>query len=245
MDKISQINKVIKQYFESNGGITKIPAKDLMPYFIAAGIFEKDAKNGLPIRQVLRKLDKSNALHAIPYVLAERKEANTYWFFSSTPQVANKAQSIRVPQPAVSKATSKRTHSDEHYIIDLCDEVLGAKGSRQHRFPFLTGDTGRALPVDVYYPQHNLVIEYLEKQHSEAVKFFDKPDKLTASGVPRSEQRKIYDERRRTILPQHGIRLIALPYSMFACTSAGKLCRNRSEDLAAIRSALAQSDKVH
>ena len=44
-----------------------------------------------------------------------------------------------------------RQSSDEHYVIDLCDEVLGLKASRQHRFDFLKGDTGVRLPVDAYY----------------------------------------------------------------------------------------------
>lgn len=90
-----------------------------------------------------------------------------------------------------------RTNSDEYYIIDLCDEVLGLKVSRQHRFDFLRGDTGRKLPVDAYYKERNLVIEYHERQHSETVRLFD--DKMTVSGVPRNIQRKIYDERRKEI----------------------------------------------
>ena len=80
---------------------------------------------------------------------------------------------------------------DESYIIDLCDRVLGHVGSRQHRFPFLVGDRGTMLPVDAYYAQLNLVIEYHERQHDEAIKFFDKPERLTCSGVPRSRQREI------------------------------------------------------
>ena len=46
---------------------------------------------------------------------------------------------------------------DEHYIIDLCDHVLGMTALRQHKFDFLRGDPGkhgrcRRLPVDAYYP---------------------------------------------------------------------------------------------
>ncbi len=81
MDKIAQINAVIKQYFDNNPTVSKIPAKDLMPEFIKAGIFAKDHRNGLPIRQILRDLDAINALHRIPYVIPERKSKNTFWFF--------------------------------------------------------------------------------------------------------------------------------------------------------------------
>lgn len=68
---------------------------------------------------------------------------------------------------------------DETYIIDLCDEVLGLKASRGHRFEFLRGDPGKngrraCLPVDAYYAELNLVVEYHERQHSEPVSFFDR-----------------------------------------------------------------------
>lgn len=238
MDKINRINEVISQYFQLNGGIGIIPAKDLMPYFIKAGIFEKDEKNGLPIRNVLRNLNKANALHRIPYVVAERKNQNTFWFFSRTAQPASVVKAEKATVTSTSHTTSKRSHSDEHYIIDLCDEVLDIKGSRQHRFHFLRGDAGTTLPVDVYYQPFKLVVEYLEPQHTKAVEFFDKPDKLTASGVPRSEQRRLYDERRKKVLPENGIALLALSYSSFSCNSKGKLLRNKTEDLVVVKKAL-------
>jgi len=78
---IAKINQVIKEYFEKNPLTDTIPAKDLMPQFIRAGIFAKDHRNGLPIRNVLRELDRANALHLILCVRAERKKMNTNWFF--------------------------------------------------------------------------------------------------------------------------------------------------------------------
>ena len=44
------------------------------------------------------------------------------------------------------------------------------------------------------------MIEYCERQHTEAVAFFDHNERLTVSGVTRGEQRKIYDQRRRDLL---------------------------------------------
>jgi hypothetical protein len=61
------------------------------------------------------------------------------------------------------------------------------------------------------------------------VKFFDK--RQTVSGVGRGEQRKIYDQRRRDVLPVNGIKLIELDYSDFGHTKGKKLLRNRMEDL--------------
>ena len=84
MNKIAAINTVLQQFFNDNTSVTTIPAKDMMPYFIKAGIFDKDEKKGKPIREILRKLDSEKQLHLIPYVIPERKAKNTNWFFGRT-----------------------------------------------------------------------------------------------------------------------------------------------------------------
>lgn len=81
LDEINKINNVIESYFNSNPTINSIQAKTIMPLLIEAGVFSKDHKAGLPIRDLLRELDDINALHLIPYVRPERKKKNTYWYF--------------------------------------------------------------------------------------------------------------------------------------------------------------------
>ena len=122
-----------------------------------------------------------------------------------------------------------RSGSDEAWIIDICDAVLGKIASRQHRFPFLLSDLGPSgrrvsLPVDAYYPDLRLVVEYHERQHTERVKLFD--DRITVSGVPRGEQRRRYDDYRRTLLPKHGYCLVIFDYAEFDHTRGGCLVRN-------------------
>jgi hypothetical protein len=146
----------------------------------------------------------------------------------------------RVPTPAASVRTSKasrgggRATSDESYVIELCDEVLGEGARRQHRFPWLLGDqgTGRAavqLPVDAYYPGHNLVVEYRERQHYEATPFFDR--RRTVSGVGRAEQRRLYDRRREEEVSRHGLRLVVISYQHLSANGRGRLHRNKNADL--------------
>lgn len=111
-----------------------------------------------------------------------------------------------------------RSDSDEAWVIGLCDDVLGMRAIRQHRFPFLLGDPGpsgrrASLPVDAYYPALKLVVEYHERQHTEKVGFFDK--RMTISGMHRGDQRRRYDELRRTLLPAHGYRLQIFDYSEY------------------------------
>ena len=127
------------------------------------------------------------------------------------------------------------TTKDETYILDLCDEILNRTSQRQYRFSFLLGDPGkngscRKLPVDAYYENLNLVIEYKERQHTESVNHFDKPNKITVSGVHRGLQRALYDNRRREILLKYKIKLIEISYSDFEYNSSKRLKRNIEAD---------------
>lgn len=238
MDKITKINLVLKEYFALNNSISIIPAKDMMPYFILAGIFPADHRNGLPIRAILRKLDEKNQLRLIPFVLPERKLKNTSWYFRnskySTPIPS--LPKAKVKLKTVKTKTNTRKDSDEHYVLDLCDKVISKTGLRQHRFDFLLGDANAKgvcakLPVDIYYPELNLVIEYKEQQHTKTNKHFDKPNMITVSGVHRGEQRRIYDQRRLEVLPQNGIKVIEISYSDFAFDRKDKIVRDWERDL--------------
>ena len=131
----------------------------------------------------------------------------------------------------------KRSDSDEFYVIGLCNEALGKEAIQQHKFPFLLGDSGRELPVDAFYPDLNLVVEFYERQHTEEVSFFNR--RMTVSGVCRGEQRKIYDERRRTELPKHGIKVVVISYSDFGVSK--KLLRKHDADLSIIKTILANN----
>lgn len=137
---------------------------------------------------------------------------------------------------------SRSATRDEHYVLDLCDVILGLKAVRQHCFPFLTGDPDwrgcrKPLPVDGFYPALGLVVEYHERQHRERVSFFD--DKPTVSGVPRGDQRRRYDERRADLLPRHGYSLVVLNVDEFAHDRAKRLLRT-PQDQAVVSRRLAR-----
>ena len=138
---------------------------------------------------------------------------------------------------------SKRADSDEFYVIDLCDAVVGIPASRQHRFEWLRGDfsekkgTHSYLPVDAYWEEVGLVVEYAERQHHESVAIFDKPDVITISGVHRGQQRRIYDERRVELIPKNGIALVVIPASAFVLRAA-KIVRDFDTDLETVRALL-------
>jgi len=115
-------------------------------------------------------------------------------------------------------------------------EVLKIKAIRQHRFDFLQGDAGTRLPVDAFYPDLSLVIEFMEKQHSESVNFFDR--KETVSGISRGEQRKKYDALRKKLIPANGLKILIFDYSEFEHTGRKKLVRIRERDLSVVQDKL-------
>ena len=163
-ERIERINCVLKEYFCQNPNAGIIPAKDFMPLFIEAGIFNKDEKNGLPIRKLLRELDDSNELSSIPFVIKQQKAINRNWFFSDSDYSPIPEFSTLEERPNT-RSNKSRENSDEYYVIGLCNEVLGIEAIHQATFDFLKDDTGAGLKVDAYYEPLKLVVEYMEIQH--------------------------------------------------------------------------------
>lgn len=137
-----------------------------------------------------------------------------------------------------------RSSSDESYIIDLCDRVLNRQAKRQFiGFDFLRGDRGkngtsRRLPVDAYYEDLRLVVEFWERQHTAAVPIMDQ--KQTISGCTRRDQRRIYDQRRKEMLPMNGVTLIILDYTNFQHDGKGRLIRDLVRDEEIVRKGLSR-----
>lgn len=80
-ERIMAINSVLRAYFADRTNPRQVPALQLMGLFIDKGVFNKDHRNGLPIRKILRKLNNEDRLHGIPYARGELKQKNIYWTF--------------------------------------------------------------------------------------------------------------------------------------------------------------------
>ena len=78
---IKNMGKDIQAYLEKEKIVDAKP-KHLMPLLIEKGYFKKDHRDGLPLRDILRELDRTNRLHLLPQVWVERKEINVYWYFN-------------------------------------------------------------------------------------------------------------------------------------------------------------------
>lgn len=235
-DNIEEINRCIKAYFDENLTTDWIPVKELMPHFIEAGIFTQDKKNGMPIRKVLRELDEKGLLSKIPYVHPERVNDSTYWYFVREGAEYRPKEKINLISKKEQVAINRR-NSDEYYVLDLCDELLKEKSIRQHTFDFLLGDFHRdgksrtALPLDGFYPNKNLVIEYTEKQQS-ADESSSNQNKMTISGVNRTEQRKIYKQRKKEVLRKKDINFIEIKFKDFEYDKELKIIRDEEKNKA-------------
>jgi len=233
-DNITQINDIITEYFNTHK-VDYIPAKDIMPALISAGVFSKDHRKGLPFRKILRALDVKNELDKIPSVYADRQEKDTYWYLVREGKQFPAAEGS-APVSKKQLGISKRVNSDENYILNLCDELLNDTASRQHRFPFLLGDFHKdkksrtKLPVDGYYENINLVIEYKTKQQTEKVSNSEERAPKTVSGVSRDEQQKIYTQRKREVLERKNVNLIEINYFAFDYDDELNIIRNKETD---------------
>lgn len=189
-----------------------------------------DSSTQKSIRNKIRKL----GFYASDFGLGGGYNVNDFLRVIKQGNSTNKSVGIKLSQKIQKpKLATPRSISDEAYILDLCDSVLKQKGIRQHRFDFLRGDSGVKLPVDAYYPALNLVIEYMERQHSEPVKFFDRRE--TVSGMSRGEQRKKYDALRQNEIPKQGMDLVLFKYADFAHNSAKRLLRDMERDIEIVK----------
>jgi hypothetical protein len=76
-----RIDQIVRDYFSANPDKESILAKDLMPIFVAKGVFAKDYREGLPIRNLLRILDQENQLNLLVHCSVKRNQINRNWFF--------------------------------------------------------------------------------------------------------------------------------------------------------------------
>jgi hypothetical protein len=100
----------------------------------------------------------------------------------------------------------------------LVDEIVGEAAARKKRFPRTLGDargkTGRrvALPFDAVWPGLRLMAEADEDQRWRALPHFDKPNRLTVSGVDQGAQRRMYDLRKRTTARNARYTVVEIPW---------------------------------
>jgi len=242
---IEQINDVLTQHFSNTENAPLIAVKKLMPSFIKAGIFTKDVKNGLPIRQVLKDLDREDRLDEIPFLHYVRKGKDVFWYFKREGHVPAELEVDRIPSKEKTKrAISKMENSDKQYVLDLCDRTTRETGLKNHTFDWLVGDMHRngrtrsKLPCDSYYSKFKLVVDYIERPLIERVSEEEIASDQEDNRSERDKKRALYVERKRERLPSKGYTYFTLPHDLFDADENGRIIRDRDKDVKRVASVL-------
>lgn len=120
--EIIQISKDIQDYLEKEL-LKDTKPKNLMPMLIEKGYFNKDHREGLPLREILRDLDSRNKLYLIPQVRVDRKEVNRNWFFNPVNKsIQFGLNKLLIIQNEIANDKFNRYNSWEH-----CFKVFGNK----------------------------------------------------------------------------------------------------------------------
>lgn len=242
-DLNQRINESVDAYFQAHTDIQWFAAKRIMPDLVKKGVFSRDIKNGMPLRQVLRALDSSGQLEQIPRAHGERFGLDIYWYFVREGCEYISENVSDVPN-AKERRALERAESDEAYLIGLIDELLNKTGSRKHTFDFLVGDLHQngknrtELPVDLFYPELKLALEFVEDPGSTKKQFEQKEEKLTVSGISRAEQRIKYFNRKKKVLTKNEMYFVAIPFADFELNDSFKLVRKKDDDERVLRGLL-------
>jgi len=81
IQKAGTIDQIVFDYFKLHPKLKEVQAKDLMEDFIKGAVFSKDYKDGLPLRDFLKKLEDNNSLDLFKQIKLIRKAEDKYWYF--------------------------------------------------------------------------------------------------------------------------------------------------------------------
>ena len=240
---IAKINDVIGRYFDAHSDKEWIPVKSIMSDLVKAGVFNKDVKKGMPLRKLLYALKRAGELDKIPFVHAEKKEESIYWYLVREGGKFTAKESTNLPPKNPNKEKEKSIKDDD-YLIELCDDILNKKSQKQFTFDDLLGDYHKdgisqtKLPLDAYYQDINLVVEVVNKRSVVLKNTIDKSQKITVSGVTREEQRKVYQERKRTFLEEKDVKVFEINFALFETDESNRLIKNKENDKALLKELL-------
>lgn len=79
--KAGEMDQIVFDYFKLHPKLKEIQVKDLMEIFVSSGVFSKDYKDGLPLRDFLKKIEENNSLDLFKQIKLIRKAEDKYWYF--------------------------------------------------------------------------------------------------------------------------------------------------------------------
>ena len=136
-----RIDRLIAKWLRATGR-DEARAKDVMPLLIQNEVFRRDHRQDLPLRKLLRDLQRSGDLSVMRTVRPERKKKNTLWYFTLREPVGPVE-----PGPEGESPPRKRPRpvkSRESPSSSLVDETLGDSKLFVLPFPYRSHALARA-----------------------------------------------------------------------------------------------------
>lgn len=95
-------------------------------------------------------------------------------------------------------------------VQGYAEEILNCKAKVEYKFEWLISDKGYAMPVDIYFPEYNLIIEYNGQQHYMPIDFGGGSD----DAVTKFKSQIKRDKLKYRLIREHKIQLLVIPYNM-------------------------------
>ena len=83
----------------------------------------------------------------------------------------------------------------------------------------------------MYYTKFKLALEIVKHSGQKKSTIESKEEKLTVSGITRSEQRLKYQKRKKIVLAQKDISFIEIPLDSFEVDASNQLIRKKGNDV--------------
>lgn len=95
-------------------------------------------------------------------------------------------------------------------VKGVAEEILESKALEEFSFDWLVSTKGYLMPVDLYFPDYNLVIEYNGQQHYFPVDFGGGEE----DAKRKFESQKARDRYKYKLIREKGINLLVVPYNL-------------------------------
>ena len=79
--QVARVDSAIQVFLRSHS-LMSATAREVMPFLVDMGLFKRDNKEGRPLRDMLRELDRLDRLDLIRGLVVDRKSRNRYWYFT-------------------------------------------------------------------------------------------------------------------------------------------------------------------
>ena len=178
-------------------------------------------------------MNERDHINILPWALGEGETNRLKWSFVFLEGYSLKELEEKIIDEQISKFVE---FSDENYLFDLCDQILGQKALRQHLFHF--PDKGRNFPVHGFYPELELALYYRKPPQSEVVTHLKHISWISGRSIHREKEEEGFLQRCREQLSEKGIRFLEIHHSNFSYNKLERLKKDSQQDMTVLKDLL-------